>query len=512
MEDPLHQSNNVSGDATLLRFLEYIGIVAFIILIGVLVYQKQSTDMLQPLSVEALQAQPGNERWNGIFFQDQHVGFSVNRTSTLTDGTVLMEQRSMLKLVTFGQLQTIITAGAALTSPSGSLLRFDFVMNSEAAKLSVKGEVHEKQILMEVDQGTGEISTLDFPIDKPPHVALSLETQIRNTELAVGKELKVPYFDPASMSEGEMRITVVESVVLDTGEEAWWLVSEFNGVQTRSLVSSAGDILRQEAALGISMVRMTPTEAQQLDLEEPVDLIGLSAVKLEGKIKNAREKTDLEVYLKGVDSAKLISTPPVQMVGENNLVTIHIPDANTFAQIPIESSNTKDLAYLESTIDIPAEHPEIRGKTTELLQGITDRWSAVLRLEEFVFDYMDKVPVIGVPNGLSALQQAKGDCNEHTALFVSLARAAKIPTRIAAGIVFSDRSGPIGQFYYHAWPEVYMQLSTGEWIWVPIDPTFGQAPADATHIKLVEGGLDRQVEIMAFLGHITVQTAEDANK
>ena len=66
---------------------------------------------------------------------------------------------------------------------------------------------------------------------------------------------------------------------------------------------------------------------------------------------------------------------------------------------------------------------------------------------------MEKTPVIGVPNGLTALQQAQGDCNEHTALFVSLARAAKIPSRIAAGIVFSDRTGPLKQFYYHAWPK-----------------------------------------------------------
>ena len=58
-------------------------------------------------------------------------------------------------------------------------------------------------------------------------------------------------------------------------------------------------------------------------------------------------------------------------------------------------------------------------------------------------------------------------------LFVALARAAGLPARVCAGLVFQRDA-----FYYHFWPEVYV----GEWI--ATDPTFGQAQADATHIQL----------------------------
>ena len=92
-------------------------------------------------------------------------------------------------------------------------------MKSDLASLSVKGEIRQRQIVMEIDQGNGEIQELDFPIEKPPHVALSLESQIRQMELAVGKEFTLPYFDPASMSDGEMVMKVVDSEVLDNGEE-----------------------------------------------------------------------------------------------------------------------------------------------------------------------------------------------------------------------------------------------------------------------------------------------------
>ena len=115
---------------------------------------------------------------------------------------------------------------------------------------------------------------------------------------------------------------------------------------------------------------------------------------------------------------------------------------------------------------------------------------------------MEKEPSIGVPNGLESLRRGRGDCNEHTALFVSLTRALKIPSRIVAGLVYSDRAGPVGSFYYHAWPEVQLGKN-GEWL--PVDPTFGQFPADATHIKIVEGDLDRQIEIMGILGRISLE-------
>ena len=54
----------------------------------------------------------------------------------------------------------------------------------------------------------------------------------------------------------------------------------------------------------------------------------------------------------------------------------------------------------------------------------------------------------------------------------------------------------------HAWPEVYVGK------WVAVDPTFGQFPADATHIRLVEGGLDRQVTVVKLVGKLKVKILE----
>ncbi len=110
---------------------------------------------------------------------------------------------------------------------------------------------------------------------------------------------------------------------------------------------------------------------------------------------------------------------------------------------------------------------------------------------------MVKDYAISLPSAVDVLEVKKGDCNEHTSLYTALARAAGLPSKICIGIVYKD-----GVFYYHAWPAVHLDG------WRPLDPTFGQDIADATHIKLLEGGFERQAELMRVVGKISIQVLE----
>jgi transglutaminase-like putative cysteine protease len=92
-----------------------------------------------------------------------------------------------------------------------------------------------------------------------------------------------------------------------------------------------------------------------------------------------------------------------------------------------------------------------------------------------------------------------GDCNEHTALFVAMSRAIGIPARIAVGVALVR-----GAFYYHAWPEVYIDEGRTRGFWLPVDPTFNQFPADATHFRLARGGLDKQAAIIPLIGRVKI--------
>jgi transglutaminase-like putative cysteine protease len=70
-----------------------------------------------------------------------------------------------------------------------------------------------------------------------------------------------------------------------------------------------------------------------------------------------------------------------------------------------------------------------------------------------------------------------------------------LPARTAVGVMYHPR---YGRFYYHAWPEVWL----GQW--VAVDPTWGQFPADASHLRFITGGLARQVELVRLLGRLRI--------
>ena len=119
---------------------------------------------------------------------------------------------------------------------------------------------------------------------------------------------------------------------------------------------------------------------------------------------------------------------------------------------------------------------------------------------EWVYDNLEKTAVLSVPSALEVLESKRGDCNEHTVLYVALARAADIPSRIAIGLVWSE---DLQGFYYHAWPEVFID---NRWLWT--DPTLGQTVADATHVKLFNGGIETWSRLLPYLGSLELEILE----
>jgi transglutaminase-like putative cysteine protease len=80
---------------------------------------------------------------------------------------------------------------------------------------------------------------------------------------------------------------------------------------------------------------------------------------------------------------------------------------------------------------------------------------------------------------------------------VGLARAAGLPAKIMVGIAYHE-----GAFYYHAWPAVHVGR------WVEMDPTWGQPLVDATHIRITEGELANQLELVQTVGTLTLDVLE----
>jgi hypothetical protein len=454
-------------------------------------------DTLPPLEAAALVTGPADERWMGLYMEDRHIGWSVSRDTPTQGGGHLYESRATFRLAAMGSVQQVVTAGAAVTDAAGRVQRFQFVL-SAPTRLVGDGAWRDGAIHLALTQA-GTTSTLELPMPEPPVIGQSVTASLRGRALAPGLRYSVPYFDPVTRTQAPAEVRVESPEVLPDGTTAWWMRTRFGTFETRRLVDEAGRVLREEGAMGLRAVAMTREAATSGVDAEPPDLVALASVPLEGP---APEGAHAVYEISGIEPERVPSEPPLQS-REGPRVTVSIP---TMPELPADLPVAGDDAT-EATPSLPATHPEIVARAREVAGRATDRLSAARALHAHVSTTLEKVPTMGVPNGLEVLRTGRGDCNEHTALYVSLARALGIPSRIAAGLVHDDRVGDA--FYYHAWPEVRLGPigADGRAAWVPIDPTLGQFPADAGHLRLVTGDLDRQVEIMGLMGRIRLRVA-----
>jgi transglutaminase-like putative cysteine protease len=142
------------------------------------------------------------------------------------------------------------------------------------------------------------------------------------------------------------------------------------------------------------------------------------------------------------------------------------------------SEMSEYLAYDEFVN--PTEGME--SKASELVQGVKYKAEAVLRIVDFVHDYINYDLNVGGDYLLKAswvYENAVGTCDEYSVLAAALLRSIGVPVRFVHGYVKSERLGGYGP---HSYLEVYL---SGRW--VPVDPTWGQYGfVDVSHINFLK--------------------------
>lgn len=103
------------------------------------------------------------------------------------------------------------------------------------------------------------------------------------------------------------------------------------------------------------------------------------------------------------------------------------------------------------------------------------------RLQTLVSEHLHTIERMGYHTALDALTTGRGDCTESALLLAATARASGLPTRIVAGLVYSQRySGRRDVYTPHYWVQVWIDER-----WHSFDAGIGSF--DATHLALVVG-------------------------
>ncbi|UCC73499.1 MAG: transglutaminase domain-containing protein [Gemmatimonadota bacterium] len=446
------------------------------------------------------------------------IGYASSRIDTLTGGFIL-EDDLRLRITALGSqapasARTQIKLGETL-----QLENFQFALRSDFGDFRVAGAMDGDTLLkLEIDAG-GDRQDLSVPTDGPV-----LLPQVMPVHFVLGEEPRTgviyafEVFDPSVMERQRVTMEVLgretliypdsveydESVgqwipqTLDT-VETWHVRQGFGGVELESWLDPDGLVVRATSPLGYTIERtafeIAWNDYRQLELSgvapaglDATDIIEHTAISVGAEMPAGDRLAGLTVRLGNVDLEGFdLEGDRQRLSGDTLRVLAEARPAGVSYRLPADRDDWD--AELAATPLIQTADPAIRRTAERVIAGESDPVRAAERLTSWVYESLGKEITLSVPSARQVLEMRRGDCNEHTVLYVALARSAGIPARTATGLVYvRDR------FYYHAWPEVWLDR------WVPVDPTLGQFPADASHIRFVTGGLARQVELVRLIG------------
>ncbi len=491
------------------RWLIAIPIVAFwMAMMGWLLQKELGVRRLDAGQARLLSA---TESWLGIFLTEgQQVGTVHLRQvpearDELAGMRMILEARMSLRLM--GKSTDLDLSGSVWQPFDTARAEFEFTVRSAGFDFEVTGEVGNGELRGEM-VSAGEVLPLRLPVDEGLVFSSGLGSALRFPRLAVGDEYRLDSFDPMTLSKSQARVRCVAREILHLGEgdvETCRLKVTTGGLSSLAWIDDAGEVVRAETPVGLVLERLPASGAAPPKAPASSDAAGLldkTAIRAAGKrpFRSARKMT---VRLGGLEDLSLPEDRVQTSLGagvyrlEMPAEPAVRPEAVALDAVALDAVRADAVEkYLRADAFVQSDHPSIRRHAAAVTGGEEDPWQRSLAIHDWVYSRLEKEPVISIPSALEVLEQRRGDCNEHTVLFSALARAAAVPTRIAIGIVWSDE---LEGFYYHAWPEVLM----ADWTWM--DPTLGQPLADATHIKLLNGGIETWPQLLPYLGRLEIE-------
>jgi transglutaminase-like putative cysteine protease len=475
------------------RPLAWLILAAWALQMGVLVHR--SYVLASPVSLAADLARYGTAaQWKGIYYRGEKIGFSVGQTLATEDGFELQED-GRLQMSLLGSTSQARLSTTARVDREFGLRSFVFSLDPGTGPIEVHGRLDGLRLDLEVITPTGR-RTETRVLAEPPALTLNLSRRLAASGLAAGRRYEMSVLDPATLRNAPMVIEVEgRELVRAAGRPvpAFKVRTSFAGITSSSWITDTGEVVREESPLGLMVIKETRERAIALSMSRDVQVDMLEAAAVvpvtKQRIDDPRLVTLLKLRLENVTLEGADLQGAGQTV-EGDVITVRDPEG-----LRAERADPDTARYLMAEPFIESDAPEIIAEAEAATRGATTPRARSERLVRHVNTLLEKKPTVSLPSAREVLRTKIGDCNEHTALYVAMARALGIPSRVAVGLVYLR-----GAFYYHAWPEVYLDEGGGRGLWLPVDPTLNEFPADATHVRLARGGLDRQTVILGFIG------------
>ena len=498
-------------------------LLAWIAGLGLYLRREARNAPAQRLAEAALRVSPG-----AVFYRvekdGRQIGFASSTIDT-TRGGLLISDYLAADLPVAGREHRATATSDVRLSRGLSLAEFRLSFESDGSPISISGQSVSDSVLQVViahDESAADTQRVatSGPVVLPTIVPIAIAL---GETPKVGRTYTLSSFDPISMApqplsirvEAESSFTVPDSARFDESRRRWtvarrdsvhaWRIATDGPSAVRAWIDEQGRIVELQHTLGFSLRRTAyeiAFENWRLDggtrsraVSADRDVLETTAIAASAAPTGERSGK-LSVRLRGANLRGFALDGGRQSLRGDTLVITREPRLSGDAPYTMPMPLAMRMSFRHELSPEPliqSADPKIVALARRVRGDTRDPLVAARRINEWVHDSLEKTVAVTIPSAIQVLASRKGDCNEHTQLFIALSRAAGVPARAAAGLA---RVG--NKFYYHAWPEVFVGR------WVAVDPTFGQFPADAEHLRFVYGGLARQAELLRLMGTLKI--------
>ena len=444
--------------------------------------------MITAIALSLTLGSASDQAYFSVWMQGSRIGYSSYSSSHTTYQGKPAEKstsKTELKIGLIGA-QVEMTVDSDTITVNGKPVFMHFVQSSAGRKQIMDATFGTNDIQVSVDNnGTKTKQKLAYPKDGKIVDDPVTEFALNPTKAGTTKTFYI--LDPTTVSlvKNTAKLLGPRDVEVNSvSTKATAIQIDDPRMGTTVFMGGKGDIIKITTTIGMEMVPTTKADALgKVASDNQPDIAALTSVKPNVPVANPMATKTLKIKLK---ADNLPSIPNDNQQGSKKdqsawIVDIHPTQLRDSKSISIAAAKAQKPDWVKPSLHIPATTPRFIKLAKSIIKKSTDVKSGALAIRKYVNDTMTPNAGIGVLRDANEVLDAKeGVCRDYAILTATLCRAAGIPARLASGLVNFD-----GNFYYHAWVEVWTGYDRLGLDTVPSNDFF-----TATHVKLSQGNVD----------------------
>ena len=468
-----------------------------------------------------LEKPPLEERWFGIYVDNERVGFYTQRFTETADG-YRIDTASSVRMNVMGFSKDATTREIYLVSRSLALQSLDvsYALNGNTSHVYAKKYGAGLKVRLETGGKTSD-KQFRFRGDIYPAPTLNILPLTRSSSIK-NKTFKVLTFDPEELKVKEVAISVFDTAKAPNGTPALMMRNNlYPFVHNDIWIEMDGQTTWESVRDGLVITKSEPRKqlaafVAGLAIARKDPVADFTQLALAGPITAKDKLKGLAIEISGWDDSFTLtqnSSHSFTKPAPGHLI-VRSGSSNPKPEQPVLPEQSKQPAQAKQTAQplspaeksllapqdkIETDASQILQKALEITKGQPASAATAKALSAWTSDWL-KPSLEDDGSALSGLKSKLGTAQTYTRLYTALARAAGIPTRIVSGLVSADGK----TFNYHCWAESWVDKQ-----WLATDPFYRQFPADMTHVKLLEGETaESMAPLAALIGKIRIKAVD----